>query len=113
MQSFFNAAIERFLKEQQQASSNLPAAAREPADPKLSGAQDVDMKSVGSAHSHLSKYDPDDLNVDVPARSAVAARDSSGAGTMSASRIRVSAISDSCSHEKITMKTEQGAGSAK
>ncbi|GMF33489.1 unnamed protein product [Phytophthora fragariaefolia] len=93
MQSFFDAAMERFLKEQQ-ASSNMPAAAREPADPKLSGAQDVDMKSVGSAHSHLSEYDPDDLNVDVPARAAVAATDSSGAGTVLATRIRVSAISD-------------------
>ncbi|GMF22422.1 unnamed protein product [Phytophthora fragariaefolia] len=81
-------------QEKQQASSNLPAAAREPADPKLSGSQDVDMKSVGSAHSHLSEYDLDDLNVDVPARAAVAATDSSGAGTVSATRIRVSAISD-------------------
>ncbi|GMF30953.1 unnamed protein product [Phytophthora fragariaefolia] len=62
MRSFFDAAMERFLKEQQQASSNLPAATRDPADPKLSGAQDVDMKSVGSAHSHLSEYDPDGLN---------------------------------------------------
>ncbi|GMF54678.1 unnamed protein product [Phytophthora fragariaefolia] len=35
MQSFFDAAKERFLKEQQQASSNPPAAGREPADPKL------------------------------------------------------------------------------
>ncbi|GMF31705.1 unnamed protein product [Phytophthora fragariaefolia] len=94
MQSFFDAAMERFLKEQQQASSNRPAASPGPADPKLSGAQGVDMKSVGSAHSHLSEYDRDDLNVDVPARAAVAATDSSRAGTLSATRISVSAISD-------------------
>ncbi|GMF49890.1 unnamed protein product [Phytophthora fragariaefolia] len=56
--------------------------------------QYVDLKSVGSAHSHLSEYYPDDLNADVPARAAVAATDSSGAGTGSATRIRVSAISD-------------------
>ncbi|GMF45628.1 unnamed protein product [Phytophthora fragariaefolia] len=54
MQSFFDTAMERFLKEQQQASSNLLAAAPGPADSKLSGAQNLDMKSVGSAHSHLS-----------------------------------------------------------
>ncbi|GMF31897.1 unnamed protein product [Phytophthora fragariaefolia] len=52
------------------------------------------MKSVGAVHSHLSEYDPDDLNVDVPVRAAVAAADSSGAGTVSVTRIRVSAISD-------------------
>ncbi|GMF41094.1 unnamed protein product [Phytophthora fragariaefolia] len=94
IQSFFDTAVERFLKEQQQASSNLPAAAREHADPKLSGAKDVDMKSLGLGHSHRSEYDPDDWNVDVPARAAVASADSSGAGTVSATRIRVSAISD-------------------
>ncbi|GMF56013.1 unnamed protein product [Phytophthora fragariaefolia] len=33
MQSFFAAAMERFLKEQQQTPSNMPAAARETADP--------------------------------------------------------------------------------
>ncbi|GMF51959.1 unnamed protein product [Phytophthora fragariaefolia] len=68
MQSFFDAAMER-----------SPGRGHE---------------SVGSAHSHLSEYDPDDLNVDVPACAAVAAADSSGAGTVSATRIRISAISD-------------------
>ncbi|KAL4157710.1 hypothetical protein PRNP1_003495 [Phytophthora ramorum] len=92
MQSFFNAAMERFLKEQQ-ATVTPPAAVRN----SPTGAQDVDMESVGSNRldqSHPSEYDPDDLNVGVAPRAAVASAGATGGGTLSATRIRVSAISE-------------------
>uniref|UniRef100_H3H504 CCHC-type domain-containing protein n=1 Tax=Phytophthora ramorum TaxID=164328 RepID=H3H504_PHYRM len=85
MQSFFNAAMERFLKEEQ-ATVTPPAAVRN----SPTGAQDVDMESVGSNrldHSHPSEYDPDDLNV-VASRAAVASAGATGGGTLSATRIR-------------------------
>uniref|UniRef100_H3H647 Retrotransposon gag domain-containing protein n=1 Tax=Phytophthora ramorum TaxID=164328 RepID=H3H647_PHYRM len=92
MQSFFNAAMERFLKEQQAVSTTPVVDQTKPP-----GAQDVDMESVESNrrdHSHPSEYDPDDLGVDATPRAAVASAGTTGGGTLSATRIRVSAISE-------------------
>uniref|UniRef100_H3GGM9 Retrotransposon gag domain-containing protein n=1 Tax=Phytophthora ramorum TaxID=164328 RepID=H3GGM9_PHYRM len=92
MQSFFNAAMERFLKEQQAVSTTPVVDQTKPP-----GAQDVDMESVESNrrdHSHPSEYDPDDLGVDAAPRAAVASAGTTGGGTLSATRIRVSAISE-------------------
>uniref|UniRef100_H3GY21 Retrotransposon gag domain-containing protein n=1 Tax=Phytophthora ramorum TaxID=164328 RepID=H3GY21_PHYRM len=92
MQSFFNAAMECFLKEQQAVSTTPVVDQAKPP-----GAQDVDMESVESNrrdHSHPSEYDPDDLGVDAAPRAAVASAGTTGGGTLSATRIRVSAISE-------------------
>uniref|UniRef100_H3H491 Retrotransposon gag domain-containing protein n=1 Tax=Phytophthora ramorum TaxID=164328 RepID=H3H491_PHYRM len=61
------------------------------------GAQDVDMESVGSNrpdHSHPSEYDPDDLSIGVTPHAAVASAGAISGGALSATRIRVSAISE-------------------
>ncbi|KAH7460378.1 uncharacterized protein KRP23_14746 [Phytophthora ramorum] len=97
MQTFFNAAMERFLKEQQ--TPAVPQTADRPVidRTKSPGAQDVEMESVESnhvVHSHPSEYDPDDLSVGTPTRAAVASAENSGGGSLSATRIKVSAISE-------------------
>ncbi|KAE9264423.1 hypothetical protein PR003_g32808, partial [Phytophthora rubi] len=65
MQSFFNAAMDRFLREQQtpeaapasqftrptRTSADTPSAPRAAATAKAHGSQDVEMESVGSRHS--------------------------------------------------------------
>jgi hypothetical protein len=51
------------------------------------------MESVGSVH-HASEYDPDDLDVDAPRRAAVASAEVASGGTLSSTRIRVSAVSE-------------------
>uniref|UniRef100_H3H9C8 Retrotransposon gag domain-containing protein n=1 Tax=Phytophthora ramorum TaxID=164328 RepID=H3H9C8_PHYRM len=84
--------MERFLKEQQAVSTTPVVDQTKPP-----GAQDVDMESVESNrrdHSHPSEYDPDDLGVDATPRAAVASAGTTGGGTLSATRIRVFAISE-------------------
>lgn len=89
-QSFFDAAMARFLREQQ-------AIARAPAQPRpqaISNVPDVDMESVESVADHQGEYDPDDLSIAIPRRPAIATAEvveSSGPAT---TRIRVSAISE-------------------
>uniref|UniRef100_H3H6F8 Retrotransposon gag domain-containing protein n=1 Tax=Phytophthora ramorum TaxID=164328 RepID=H3H6F8_PHYRM len=92
MQSFFNAAMEHFLKEQQAISTTRVVDQTEPPE-----TEDVDMESVESNrrdHSHPSEYDPDDLSVDAAPRAVVVSAGTTGGGTLSATRIRVSAISE-------------------
>ncbi|POM60878.1 hypothetical protein PHPALM_30206, partial [Phytophthora palmivora] len=60
LESYFQAAMSRFLKEQQGAVN--------PARPAVAEDRDVDMESVGSPNQHpnLHEYDPDDLDLDPP-----------------------------------------------
>ncbi|GMF56493.1 unnamed protein product [Phytophthora fragariaefolia] len=62
----FQAAMERFLKEQQ-----VPQTRRKP---RSTGDQDVEMESVGSPDQPTTawEYDPDDLDLGRPARATVA-----------------------------------------
>ncbi|ETP04580.1 hypothetical protein F441_18683, partial [Phytophthora nicotianae CJ01A1] len=83
---FFQSAMGRFLEEQRTATA--------PEGPTPTGAQDVEMESVGSLDHHLlpNEYDPDDLDLIAPRRAAVAT--TSTAKATIAPRIRVSAMSE-------------------
>ncbi|KAE9298268.1 hypothetical protein PF008_g23539 [Phytophthora fragariae] len=91
LESFFQSAMERFLKEQQAPQACLK--------PSLTEDQDVEMESVESPPRFPppGEYDPDDLDLGQPARAAIAttttttpaAKTSTGA-----SRLRVSAMSE-------------------
>ncbi|POM72519.1 Hypothetical protein PHPALM_10752, partial [Phytophthora palmivora] len=61
MQTFFNAAMERFLKEER-ATGSAPVLERTEAG----GTRDVDMESVESPRGMQEEYDPDDLSIDMP-----------------------------------------------
>ncbi|GMF23751.1 unnamed protein product [Phytophthora fragariaefolia] len=86
LELFFQAAMERFLNEQQ-----VPQTRSKPIS---TGDQDVDMESVGSPDQPITawEYDPDDLDLGRPARATVAttAATTSGHAT-NTPRIRVSA----------------------
>ncbi|POM66192.1 Hypothetical protein PHPALM_17989 [Phytophthora palmivora] len=89
LESYFQAAMSRFLKEQQGTIN--------PARPALAEDRDVDMESVGSTdrHPNLHEYDPDDLDLDPPRRAAVASASATTTGrSTSVPRIRVSAMSE-------------------
>ncbi|POM58040.1 Hypothetical protein PHPALM_37370 [Phytophthora palmivora] len=92
-QTFFNAAMERFLKEERATGS---APALEPTE--AGGTRDVDMESVESPRGIQEEHDPDDLSIDMPRQAVVASAGmSSGShasATTAAPRIRVSAISE-------------------
>ncbi|KAE9049481.1 hypothetical protein PF007_g33141, partial [Phytophthora fragariae] len=109
MQSFFNAAMDRFLRKQQtpeaapasqftrptRTSADTPSAPRAAATAKAHGSQDVEMESVGSRHSELAdEYDPDDMSLEAPRRAAVASAGATSGNTLTPQRIRVSAISE-------------------
>ncbi|POM77816.1 Hypothetical protein PHPALM_4735 [Phytophthora palmivora] len=66
LESYLQAAMSRFLKEQQGAINPVISAPAED--------RDVDMESVGSPdqHQNLHEYDPDDLDLDPPRCAAVA-----------------------------------------
>ncbi|KAE8964029.1 hypothetical protein PR001_g29188, partial [Phytophthora rubi] len=66
LESFFQSAMERFLKEQQAPQACLK--------PSLTGDQDVEMESVESPTRFPppGEYDPDDLDLGQPARVAIA-----------------------------------------
>ncbi|ETO70206.1 hypothetical protein F444_13291 [Phytophthora nicotianae P1976] len=86
LQTFFNSAMERFLKEQRaaQGTPKVPLARRtEP--------QDVDMDSVGSDHG---EYDPDDLDIPAPRQATVATAATATWQPAITPRIRVSAMSE-------------------
>jgi len=98
LQVYFNAAMSRFLSEQQ-GTGSTPPPPPPPAEPEPAGApesQDEDMKSVGSTHDPPgpNEYDPDDLSVGAPRQAAVATAGVSAGGGAMAPRIRVSAISE-------------------
>ncbi|KAL4163229.1 hypothetical protein KRP22_014808 [Phytophthora ramorum] len=86
LESYFQAAMSRFLKEQQ--VINPP---RVPAEPKY---EDVDMESVGSHHPSPWDYDPDDLEAPRSGRVTVATAAAGSNGTSMIQRVRISAISD-------------------
>ncbi|POM65348.1 Hypothetical protein PHPALM_18949 [Phytophthora palmivora] len=89
LESYFQAAMNRFLKEQQSTSNPVISASAED--------RDVDMESVGSPNRHPSphEYDPDDLDLDPPRRAAIASASATTTGrSTSVPRIRVSAMSD-------------------
>ncbi|KAE8962159.1 hypothetical protein PR003_g28830, partial [Phytophthora rubi] len=111
MQSFFNAAMDRFLREQQtpeaapssqftiptRTSADTPSAPRAAASAKAHSSQDVQkkMESVGSRHSEMAdEYDPDDMSLEAPRRAAVASAGATSGNTSTPQRIRVSAISE-------------------
>ncbi|POM65313.1 Hypothetical protein PHPALM_18992 [Phytophthora palmivora] len=87
LESYFQAEMNRFLKEQQDTSNPVISAPAED--------RDVDMESVGSPdqHPNLHEYDPDDLDLDPPRRAAVASATTTGRST-SVPRIRVSGMSE-------------------
>ncbi|POM79374.1 Hypothetical protein PHPALM_2977 [Phytophthora palmivora] len=74
LESYFQASMSRFLKEQQGAIN--------PARSALAEDRDVDMESVGSLDRHPSphEYDPDDLDLDPPRRTAVASASAKNTG---------------------------------
>ncbi|OWY92725.1 hypothetical protein PHMEG_00038146, partial [Phytophthora megakarya] len=86
MQTFFNAAMNRYLKEKQTGGSKPTAGETG------QNVQDVEMESVESYHDLHDEYDPDNLSIDTP-RQAVVAGPTSTSSTMTP-RIRVSAISE-------------------
>ncbi|POM65921.1 LOW QUALITY PROTEIN: Hypothetical protein PHPALM_18295 [Phytophthora palmivora] len=93
MHTFFNAAMDRFLKEQQTARTQLMTQPH--TDPR--GMRDVEMGSVGSHSGYQGEFDPDDLSIDIPrpalvASAGVSSGNQARAG-VAAPRIRVSAIS--------------------
>ncbi|POM80502.1 LOW QUALITY PROTEIN: Hypothetical protein PHPALM_1655, partial [Phytophthora palmivora] len=86
LESYFQAAINRFLKEQQGPSNPVILAPAED--------RDVDMESPDQ-HPNLHEYDPDDLDLDPPRRAAVASASATTTGrSTSVPRIRVSAMSE-------------------
>ncbi|POM69079.1 Hypothetical protein PHPALM_14676 [Phytophthora palmivora] len=89
LESYFQEAMSRFLKEQQGTIN--------PARSALAADRDVDMESVGSLDRHPSphEYDPDDLDLDPPRRATVgpASATTTGSST-SVPRIRVSVMSE-------------------
>ncbi|POM68452.1 Hypothetical protein PHPALM_15391 [Phytophthora palmivora] len=93
MQTFFNAAMERFLKEERATGSALVLERTE-----AGGTRDVDMESVESPRGMQEEYDPDDLSIDTPRQAVVASAGMSSGPPASAAtgapRIRVSAISE-------------------
>ncbi|ETM30631.1 hypothetical protein L914_21693 [Phytophthora nicotianae] len=86
LQTFFNSAMERFLKEQRAAQGT-------PTEPLMRGTelQDVDMESVGSDHG---EYDPDDLDLPASREATVAAAATATGLPAVTPRIRVSAMSE-------------------
>ncbi|KAE8967210.1 hypothetical protein PR001_g28173 [Phytophthora rubi] len=90
MQTFFNAAMGRFLREQQTAGQLQPV----PILSKIPDVQDVDMESVGSHHDLQNEFDPDDLSIDTPRRASAEASPGSATSTPSIPRVRMSAISE-------------------
>ncbi|POM81056.1 Hypothetical protein PHPALM_1028, partial [Phytophthora palmivora] len=87
LESYFQAAMSRFLKEQQGAINPVISAQAED--------RDVDMGSVGLPNQHPSphEYDPDYLDLDPPRRATVASASATTTGrSTSVPRIRVSAM---------------------
>ncbi|GMF62248.1 unnamed protein product [Phytophthora fragariaefolia] len=89
LESFFQAAMERFLKEQQVPQTRPK--------PRSTGDQDVEMESVGSPDQPTTawEYDPNDLDLGRPARATVATTTTTTINqAINTPRIRVSAMSE-------------------
>ncbi|OWY97356.1 hypothetical protein PHMEG_00032132 [Phytophthora megakarya] len=90
LQKFFNAAMDRFLAEQQAAGADPVVP-----EPQNAGSRDVDMESIRSSDRGSNwEYDPDDIDFPVPAQTAVATAASGSTGSTMIQRVRISAISD-------------------
>ncbi|KAE8991161.1 hypothetical protein PR001_g21307, partial [Phytophthora rubi] len=91
MESYFQAAMSRFLREQQISMPNL--AARTLPNP---GTRDVEMESAGSDDLERLQweYDPDDLDLPAAAPAAVATAAVGSSESTLIQRVRISAISD-------------------
>ncbi|KAE9216936.1 hypothetical protein PF005_g8852 [Phytophthora fragariae] len=91
MESYFQAAISRFLREQQISMPNL--AARTLTNP---GTKDVQMESAGSDELERLqwKYDPDDLDLPTSAPAAVATAAVGSSESTLIQRVRISVISE-------------------
>ncbi|KAE9283449.1 hypothetical protein PF001_g22846 [Phytophthora fragariae] len=88
LESFFQSAMERFLKEQQAPQARLK--------PSLNEDQDVEMESVESPTQFPppGEYDPDDLDLGQPAHAAIATTTKTARTSTGASCLRVSAMSE-------------------
>ncbi|KAE8952387.1 hypothetical protein PR003_g34428, partial [Phytophthora rubi] len=88
LESFFQSAMERFLKEQQAPQARLK--------PSLNEDRDVEMESVESPTRFPppGEYDPDDLDLGQPARAAIVTTTTTARTSTGASRLRVSAMSE-------------------
>ncbi|KAE9177643.1 hypothetical protein PF004_g25716 [Phytophthora fragariae] len=88
LESFFQSAMERFLKEQQTPQARLK--------PSLNEDQDMEMESVESPTRFPppGEYDPDDLDLGQPAHAAIATTTTTARTSIGASRLRVSAMSE-------------------
>ncbi|GMF53887.1 unnamed protein product [Phytophthora fragariaefolia] len=90
LETYFQAAMSRFLKEQQVLPSPpTPTGIQNP------GSQDVEMLSAGSPDPDPHwEYDPDDINLPTSDRSAMATMNTGFMGSTMIQRGRISAISD-------------------
>ncbi|OWZ17064.1 hypothetical protein PHMEG_0009046 [Phytophthora megakarya] len=90
LQKFFNAAMDRFLAEQQAAGADPVVV-----EPQNAGSRDVDMESIRSSdRGSIWEYDPYDINFPAPVQAAVATAASGSTGSTMIQRVRISAISD-------------------
>ncbi|GMF38646.1 unnamed protein product [Phytophthora fragariaefolia] len=90
LETYFQAAMSRFLKEQQA----LPSPPT-PTGIQNSGFQDVEMESTGSPDPDPHwEYDPDDIDLPTTDRAAMATMTTGSTGSTMIQRVRISAISD-------------------
>ncbi|GMF26564.1 unnamed protein product [Phytophthora fragariaefolia] len=90
LETYFQAAMSRFLKEQQALPSPpTPTGIQNPRS------QDVEMESTGSPDLDPHwEYDPDDIDVPTTDRAAMATMTTGSTGYTMIQRVRISAISD-------------------
>ncbi|OWZ12465.1 hypothetical protein PHMEG_00014366 [Phytophthora megakarya] len=88
MQTFFNAAMSRYLKETQ-TEGLTPTAGRH-----TTTNQDVEMESVESHHGSNGEYDPDNLSIDTPQQAVIESAGAASALSTTTPRVRVSTISE-------------------
>ena len=94
MQAYFEATMRKLMDERaeqdRRKASHHPTAPSEIESPDM---PDIEMESVGSRHSGLGEYDPDDLTAEIR-RPQVTTAELAGNGGNTIQRMRVSAISD-------------------
>ncbi|GMF35587.1 unnamed protein product [Phytophthora fragariaefolia] len=90
LETYFQAAMSRFLKEQQALPSPpIPTGIQNP------GSQDVEMESTGSPDPDPHwEYDPDDIDLPTTDRAAMTTMTTGPTGSTMIQRARISAISD-------------------
>ncbi|KAE9275578.1 hypothetical protein PF001_g26516 [Phytophthora fragariae] len=90
LETYFQAAMSRFLNERPEIGASRPAVSRP--DP---GEQDIDMESAGSQdHPEHWEYDPDDIDMKNARRTATTAAAIAPIGSPAVQRVKISAISD-------------------